>query len=30
VLNGAALALHAERNEEQFPKTVIVKKVVED
>jgi EF-hand domain-containing family member B len=30
ILNGAAQALHAERNEEQFPKTVIVKKVVED
>ena len=30
ILNGAGAALHAERNEEQFPKTVIVKKTVED
>jgi len=30
VLNGAALAIHNERLEEQFPKTVIVKKTVED
>jgi len=30
VLNGAALALHSERAEESFPKTVIVKKTVED
>ena len=30
VLNGAALALHNERHEEAFPKTVIVKKTVED
>lgn len=30
VLNGAAMALHNERNEEAFPKTVIVKKTVED
>lgn len=30
VLNGAAAALHSERPEEQFPQTVIVKKVVED
>jgi len=29
-LNGAALALHNERHEEQFPKTVIVQKTVED
>lgn len=30
VLNGAAAALHNERHEEQYPKTVIVKKTVED
>ena len=30
ILNGAALALHNERHEEQFPKTVIVQKTVED
>ena len=30
ILNGAATALHAERNEEMFPKTIIVQKVVED
>jgi len=30
VLNGAAQAIHHERPEEQFPKTVIVKKTVED
>jgi hypothetical protein len=30
ILNGAGDALHNERNEEQFPKTVIVKKTVED
>ena len=30
VQNGAALALQNERNEENFPKTVIVKKTVED
>ena len=30
VLNGASLALHNERHEEQFPKTIIVKKTVED
>ena len=30
VLNGAAMALHSERMEESFPKTVIVKKTVED
>jgi hypothetical protein len=30
VLNGAALALHAERHEEQYPKTVIIQKTVED
>ena len=30
VLNGAAAALHNERLEEDFPKTVIVKKTVED
>jgi len=30
VLNGAALALKNERNEEQFPKTVVVQKTVED
>jgi len=30
ILNGAAAALHNERNEEQFPKTVIVNKTVED
>lgn len=29
-MNGAALALHNERHEEQFPKTVIVQKTVED
>jgi hypothetical protein len=28
--NGAAVAIHAERQEEQFPRTVIVKKPVED
>lgn len=28
--NGAAKAVHAERIEESFPKTVIVKKTVED
>jgi hypothetical protein len=30
VLNGAAMAIHNERPEEHFPKTVIVKKTVED
>ena len=30
VLNGASMAIHNERQEEQFPKTVIVKKTVED
>jgi hypothetical protein len=30
VLNGAAKAVHHERIDESFPKTVIVKKVVED
>lgn len=30
MLNGAALALTQERGEEQFPKTTIVKKTVED
>jgi len=30
VANGAAMALHAERPEEMYPKTVIVKKTVED
>ena len=30
VLNGAGDALHNERNHEAFPKTVIVKKTVED
>jgi len=30
VLNGAAKALHSERQEEEFPKTVIVQKKVED
>jgi hypothetical protein len=30
VYNGAAKAVHAERFEEAFPKTVIVKKIVED
>mmetsp|Transcript_9655 Transcript_9655/g.14692 ORF Transcript_9655/g.14692 Transcript_9655/m.14692 type:complete len:249 (+) Transcript_9655:320-1066(+) len=30
VFNGAALALHSERHEEAFPKTIIVKKTVED
>jgi hypothetical protein len=30
VLNGAGDALHNERNNEMFPKTVIVKKTVED
>ncbi len=30
VLNGAGDALHNERNQEQFPKTIIVKKTVED
>ena len=30
VENGAAMALHAERYENQFPKTTIVKKTVED
>lgn len=30
VLNGAALALHNERHEEAYPKTVIVQKTVED
>ena len=30
LLNGAAQALHHERLEESYPKTVIVKKVVED
>ena len=30
VLNGASLALHSERPEDSFPKTVIVKKTVED
>jgi len=30
VLNGAAMALHNERLEEDFPKTVIIKKTVED
>ena len=30
ILNGAAMALHNERLEEDYPKTVIVKKTVED
>ena len=30
LLNGAAMSLHAERFEGNFPKTVIVKKTVED
>lgn len=30
VLNGAAMSVHAERFESSFPKTVIVKKTVED
>ena len=30
LLNGAAKAVQPERNEESFPKTVIVKKIVED
>ena len=30
MLNGAALALHSERPEEAFPKTIIVQKTVED
>ena len=30
VLNGAGLALQADRMEEQFPKTIIMKKSVED
>lgn len=30
ILNGAGDALHNERNEEMFPKTVVVKKTVED
>lgn len=29
-MNGAAKAVHHERGEEAYPKTVIVKKVVED
>ena len=29
-MNGAAKAVHHERVEESYPKTVIVKKVVED
>lgn len=29
-MNGAALALHNERHEEMFPKTVIIQKTVED
>jgi hypothetical protein len=30
VLNGASMAIHNERAEEQFPQTVVVKKTVED
>jgi hypothetical protein len=30
VLNGAAMSVHAERYDQAFPKTVIVKKTVED
>lgn len=30
LLNGASKAVHAERHEESFPKTVIVQKIVED
>lgn len=30
ILHGAAKAVHAERYDEAFPKTVIVKKIVED
>ena len=30
VQNGAAMSIHAERPEEHYPRTVIVKKTVED
>jgi hypothetical protein len=30
ILNGAAMSVHAERFDQAFPKTVIVKKTVED